>query len=130
MKIVRPPEHPELSLRDKSLSQKVDKAEYQKLIVGEVQLLLAEKRTSLASLRTGIAVLVLPLSALSLLIATSRYYDFFRLLYLIIPLFILDAALAVLAGYLVIRSILKMRHQDNLIKQFKKRHPMIAPFID
>jgi uncharacterized membrane protein YcfT len=110
--------------------QKVDKSEVQKLIMGEVQLLLAEKRTSLSSLRTGIAVLVLPLSALSLLIATSRYYDFFRLLYLIIPLFILNAALAILAGYLVIRSIRKMRHQDNLIKELKKRNPIIAPFVD
>jgi hypothetical protein len=33
------------------------------LIFGEIQLLLAEKRTALASLRTGIAVFALPLSA-------------------------------------------------------------------
>jgi hypothetical protein len=31
-------------------------------ILGEIQVLLAEKRTALASLRTGIAVFVLPLS--------------------------------------------------------------------
>lgn len=102
----------------------------QSLIVGEVQLLLAEKRTSLAALRTGIAVLVLPLSVLSLLVATSRYYDFFHVLYLIVPLLLLNAALAVLGGYLIVRSIRKMHHQDNLIKELKKRHPMIAPFID
>lgn len=100
------------------------------LIVGEVQLLLAEKRTSLASLRTGIAVLVLPLSVLSLLVATSRLYDFSRVLYLIVPLLILNAALATLGGYLIIRSVIRMRHQDNLIKEVKKQHPVIAPFID
>jgi hypothetical protein len=100
------------------------------LIVGEVQLLLAEKRTSLAALRTGIAVLVLPLSVLSLLVATSRYYDFFHVLYLIIPLFLLNAALAALGGYLIVRSVKKMHHQDALIKELKKRHPMLAPFID
>ena len=44
------------------------------LIFGEIQVLLAEKRTALASLRTGIAVFALPLSVLSVLIATSRYY--------------------------------------------------------
>src|SRR5436190_20338458 len=41
------------------------------VIFGEIQLLLAEKRTALASLRTGIAVFALPLSVLSALIATS-----------------------------------------------------------
>ena len=43
------------------------------VIFGEIQVLLAEKRTALASLRTGIAVFALPLSVLSALIATSRY---------------------------------------------------------
>lgn len=35
------------------------------IVINEVQLLLAEKRTSLSVMRTGIAVLVLPLSVLS-----------------------------------------------------------------
>src|SRR5436853_3351931 len=43
------------------------------LILGEIQVLLAEKRAALASMRTGIAVFALPLSVLSVLIATSRY---------------------------------------------------------
>ena len=38
----------------------------------EVQLLLAEKRTSLSAMRTGIAIFAFPLSVLSVLIATSR----------------------------------------------------------
>jgi uncharacterized membrane protein YidH (DUF202 family) len=109
---------------------KVDDSVNESLIVGEVQLVLAEKRTSLAALRTGIAVLVLPLSVLSLLIATSRYYDFFRVLYLVIPLFVLNAALAALGAYLIVRAVIRMHHQDILIKELKKRHPMIAPFID
>jgi len=100
------------------------------LVVSEVQLLLAEKRTSLAALRTGIAVFVLPLSVLSILIATSKYYDFVHVLHFIIPLLLLNAALVLLASYLIIRSLLRMRHQDKLITEIKKRHPMIAPFID
>lgn len=130
MTVERHPAYPETSLRDGALLQEMDRAEDDRLIVGEVQLVLAEKRTSLAALRTGIAVLVLPLSALSLLIATSGYYEFFRILYLIIPLFILNGALSILSGYLIIRSILKMYHQDKLINELKKRHPMIAPFVD
>jgi hypothetical protein len=45
------------------------------VIFGEIQVLLAEKRTAPASLRTGIAVFALPLSASSALIATSHYYS-------------------------------------------------------
>jgi hypothetical protein len=48
------------------------------VIFGEIQVLLAEKRTALASLRTGIAVFALLLSVLSALIATSRYYSIER----------------------------------------------------
>jgi hypothetical protein len=44
-------------------------------IIAEIQLLLAEKRTSLAVLRTGITMAILPLSVMSLLVATSRYYE-------------------------------------------------------
>jgi len=42
------------------------------MILNTMQLLLAEKRTALSGLRTGIAISVFPLSVLSMLIATSR----------------------------------------------------------
>ena len=114
---------------ERALSEDIGR-DCQTLVVSEVQLLLAEKRTSLAALRTGIAVFVLPLSVLSVLIATSRYYDFLHVLHFIIPLLALSAALVLLASYLVIRATIKMRHQDKLIMEIKKKHPLIAPFID
>ena len=100
------------------------------LIIGEVQLILAEKRTSLAAMRTGIAVFALPLSVLSVLVATSKYYDFMHVIHLIIPLLIISAALIFLGSYLIIRSILKIRHQDRIIMQMKGRSSKIAGFID
>jgi len=51
-----------------------DDAVQNSLIINEVQLLLSEKRTSLSTLRTGIAIFAFPLSVLSVLIATSRHY--------------------------------------------------------
>jgi hypothetical protein len=59
------------------------------IIINEVQLILAEKRTSLSTMRTGIAVLVLPLSALSVLIAFSKYYDVMRVIHLLVPLLVI-----------------------------------------
>lgn len=104
--------------------------DHEELVVSEVQLLLAEKRTSLAALRIGIAVVALPLSILSILTATSRYYDVLHVLHFIIPLLLLNAALVVLASYLIIRSVMRMRHQDRQIQEIKRKHPLIARFID
>ncbi len=106
------------------------KGDVDPLIVGEVQILLAEKRTSLAALRTGIAVFVLPLSVLSVLTATSRAYDVYRVLHFILPLLVLCAFLIILGSYLSIRSIVRMRHEDQMIQRIKAQNPRLAEFID
>jgi uncharacterized membrane protein YidH (DUF202 family) len=74
-------------------------------IFGEIQVLLAEKRTALAALRTGIAVFALPLSVLSALIATSRYYSIEKVMPLLALLMLLNLGLVVLGTWLVFRSI-------------------------
>lgn len=100
------------------------------MIINEVQLLLAEKRTSLSTLRTGITVFVLPLSVLSVLIATSKYYDVLQVMHLIIPLLVICVALVFLGSYLIIRAMIRMRHHDSLILQLKRKHRWIAEYID
>src|SRR5213592_72131 len=82
----------------------------QGLTINEVELILAEKRTALSAMRTGIAVFALPMSVLSFLIATSRYYDFFHEMHLLVPLLVLCAALVVLGSYLIIHSIRRIHH--------------------
>jgi len=100
------------------------------IIINEVQLILAEKRTSLSTLRTGITVFVLPLSVLSVLIATSKYYDVLQVVHLIVPLLIICAALVVLGSYLIVRAIMRIRHHDQLILQLKRKHRWIAEYVD
>ena len=100
------------------------------IAINEVQLLLAEKRTSLAMMRTGIAVLALPLSIFSVLIATSKYYDVCHVLHFLVPLGILNLALIVLGVYLIIYSIIRMRNYDRLIHEIKLKYSVIREFID
>ena len=100
------------------------------IIINEVQLLLAEKRTSLSTMRTGIMVFVLPLSVLSVLIATSKYYDVLQVMHLIIPLFVICVALVFLGSYLIIRAMIRIRHHDSLILKLKRKHRWIAEYID
>ena len=99
-------------------------------IINEVQLILAEKRTSLAAMRTGIAVFALPLSVLGVLIATSRYYNIAHVVHWLIPLLSLCVGLVILGSYLVIKAMIKMRHYDHLILEIKRKHSAIAEFMD
>jgi hypothetical protein len=80
------------------------------LILGEIQVLLSEKRTSLSSLRTGIAIFALPLSVLSVLIATSKYYSITKVMPLLVPLLTLNFGLVVLGSWLIYRSMKHFRH--------------------
>jgi predicted membrane protein len=100
------------------------------LIFGEIQVLLAEKRTALASLRTGIAVFALPLSVLSVLIATSRYYNFGKVMPLLAPLLLLNLGLVVLGSWLIYHSICRLHHYDRLIRKLTQKYQSIAEFIE
>jgi uncharacterized membrane protein YidH (DUF202 family) len=99
-------------------------------IINEVQLLLAEKRTSLAAMRTGIAVFALPLTVMSVLIATSKYYDIVHVMHLLVPLLIICAALVLLGSYLILRSIIRLHRHDKHILEIKRQHSAIGEFID
>lgn len=98
--------------------------------MSEVQMLLAEQRTSLAMMRTGIAVLAMPLSVMSFLIATSKYYTILNVLHLMIPLAVLNSALIIFGVYLIVRSVIRMKHYEHFIKEIKKRNSALADLIE
>src|SRR5436305_6056633 len=99
------------------------------LIFGEIQVLLAEKRTALSSLRTGIAIFALPLSVLSVLIATSRYYSFEKVMPLLVPLLLLNLGLVVLGSWLIYRSIRRFHYFEPRIRELTQKYRSIAEFV-
>src|SRR3981081_3085444 len=100
------------------------------LILGEIQVLLAAKRTALSSLRTGIAIFALPISVLSVLIATSRYYSFGNVMPLLLPLLLLNLGLVVLGSWLIYRSIRHLHRYDHRIRELTQKYRSIAEFIE
>jgi uncharacterized membrane protein YidH (DUF202 family) len=96
--------------------------------IPRIQLILAEKRTSLAVMRTGIGVFTLPLSVITVLVATSRYYNVFETFHLLVPLLGVCAGLIVLGIYLVHRSVRRIKKQDALINMIKQQDPALAKF--
>ena len=113
-----------------TLMPEFEKTESDGILINEGQLILAEKRTWLATMRTGIAVFALPLSVLGLLIATSKYYDVMDVLHWLVPLLAICGALVVLGFYLIIRSIVCLHRQDQLILKLKKEHGLMAKLMD
>lgn len=100
------------------------------LAIRQIELILAEKRTSLSVLRTGIAVFTLPLTALTILIATSRYYRVFEILSLFIPLLVLCVGLVFFGSYLIVKSSRNIRHYDAMIKKLKQQNGMLKEIVE
>ena len=95
----------------------------------EVQLLLAEKRTSLSTMRTGIAVFAFPLSVLSVLIATSKSYDVHQVMHWLVPLVLLNLGLIALGVYLITRAVIRIRHYDRLLDELKRKNSRLAELL-
>ncbi|MDO9537681.1 MAG: hypothetical protein Q7J68_05140 [Thermoplasmata archaeon] len=92
------------------------------LVISKVELLLSEKMASLAMLRTGIAVFSLPFSVLTVLIATSNFYEFSKVGVLLIVVYSLCAALAGIGGYMVYRSLKRIHILDQKIEKIKEHY--------
>ena len=99
-------------------------------VMAEIQLLLAEKRTSLAAMRIGIAIFAFPLSVLSVLVATSKLYDLSQVIGWIAVLLLINGALVVLAVYLIVRALRRIRHYDKTIDDFKRRYSKLAQLLE
>lgn len=100
------------------------------LILGEIQVLLSEKRTALSTMRTGIAVFALPLSVLSVLIATSRNYNIGHVIPLLVPLLFLNLGLVVLGTWLVFRSLRHLHHYDRRIREVTQKYRSLAAVVE
>lgn len=85
----------------------------QTLIMSEVQLLLADKRTAYALLRTGVSVSLVPLSIWTVLVATSKLWDPFSALWLLVPIMIMALGLFALGIYLILHALQHVVHIER-----------------
>lgn len=83
----------------------------------------------MSALRTGIAIFALPLSVLSVLIATSKFYDGLKVLHLLVPLILINLALVVLAVYLIIHSMRRIHRFDRHIDELKRKHSKLTELL-
>jgi len=86
-------------------------------LIAEMELVLAEKQTFEATMRTGILLLPIPLSVFMVLIATSSYYEADNLFIALIGMIAFCVALLCVGTYLIQSS---MGHIHRLNKKMKK----------
>ena len=98
--------------------------------IARAQLILAEKRNSLAVVRTAIALIALPLTVVTFLIASSHYYDVTNNLPMLGPLLFVCVVLVVLGAVLLGKSLLRIRHQDFLLRKLNDRDPELRQMLD
>jgi ABC-type multidrug transport system fused ATPase/permease subunit len=100
------------------------------LHINEIQLLLAMKRTSLATLRTGILVAALPVIVAAFLIVFSKYYVAAEMA---LALAVLGALCLIFFGlgiYMVARSMAKIQIFDAQIEKIARRDRDIRYLVD
>ena len=104
--------------------------EHREMVFDEVKLLLSEKRTALSFLRTGIAIFSIPLSIGSVLIATSQLYQPKNILFLLIPVLSGCTLLVLIALWLIINSLIKLRHVDKTIDNITGKNPFLRKLVE
>lgn len=101
----------------------------EQLLLNETQLLLAEKRTYYALLRTGVAVFTLPLTLVALLISTSEYHDIFSQFWIGFCLIGALILISLTGLSLSIRANQKINRLNRLIDLIRRENKRIAEIL-
>ena len=100
------------------------------LIADEILLFLQEKRTILITIRIALGTIMVQVSLLSFLIATSQFYQWIEVMHLLVPFVVLNVIVLGIAGYFLIGSLIQLHRLERQIVRYKKRHSRIAECMD
>lgn len=101
----------------------------QSLLMSECQLLLADKRTAFALLRTGVSVSLVPMSIWTVLVATSKLYDPFQALWLLVPVMLIALGLFALGAYLIFHALQQLQHIERTLLAIRSSSTLIEDLL-
>lgn len=101
----------------------------EQLLLTEVQVLLAEKRTYFALFRTGMAVVTVPLSVLVFLLATTKFHGLFDHWLLTVAAVVGLTAISLSGFVLVSQSQRKLRKINKLLRVIESQNERIARIL-
>ena len=99
------------------------------LVMSEVQLLLADKRTAFALLRTGVTVSLVPLSMWTVLVATSKLYEPEHVLWVLAPIMAVALCLFLLGIYLIWHALAQVRHIERTMMALRSSDTLLEDLL-
>ena len=104
-------------------------ASHEQLLLGEVQLLLAEKRTYFAILRTGLAVFVMPLTVLGIIVGSSQSQRIFRSPWVGALVLAVLGLTSLMGLYLAQRAQRRIHKINELIHKIESEDKRVAEIV-
>ena len=94
----------------------------EQLLLQKIQVILAEKRTLFSILRTGMAVITLPLTVIVFMVATREYHSVLN--YIWISIFLIAALLTIsFSGiFITLQSFKKIKKLNHLIMEIEREN--------
>ncbi|MDP3880573.1 MAG: DUF202 domain-containing protein [bacterium] len=105
------------------------RSQSEKLLIGEIQLLLAEKRTYFSLLRTGIAIFTFPLTVIAFLGATSQYHQLFSSFWGGAILVGTLLFISVIGLILFFRAERRVKQLNQLVLNMRKKNKRLTEII-
>lgn len=116
-------------LAEATKAEKKEIAVDHRLVMQEVQLLLAEKRTSFALMRTGVTVALLPVSVWTVLVATSSLWSVWDSWWILAPLMLVATVIFVLGAYLVGHAMHHIAHTDRVLMGLRATDTLLEELL-
>lgn len=101
----------------------------EQILLSELQVLLAEKRTYYALLRTGLAVSTVPMSVMAFLLATLNYHDIFKHFWLGISVGGGLISISLIGLVLFYSAESKIKKINRILKKVKSQNARIAEIL-
>jgi archaellum biogenesis protein FlaJ (TadC family) len=109
--------------------KKKNKKPSEAILLNEIELLLAEKRTNFSLFRTGIAVATLPLTVIIFLIATNEYHKVFDNKFYLMLIVLILTLLALGGVFMAIKASRKIKKVDKAVLKIEKDNRRIKNII-
>ena len=109
--------------------KKKNKKPSEAILLNEIELLLAEKRTNFSLLRTGIAVATLPLTVAIFLIATNDFHNTFDNKFYLLAIVITLAAITASGVFMAVFASRKIKKVDVAVLKIEKDNKRIKNII-
>lgn len=111
------------------MAKKKNKKPSEAILLNEIELLLAEKRTNFSLLRTGIAIATLPLTVAIFLIATKDFHNAFDNNFYLFTILLFFGLIIASGIFMTVFAGRKIKKVDKAVLRIQKENKRVKNII-